>query len=140
MRIDQFGVWLEAFRAGDIKLEIELVGCIDVGVAHIIAITYPRNRLAGYACAMFDIGLYVGEQLARMKVIGKRVDDRYARNTLQSALVLHAQMYVWQRNPPCQQTRERYLREARLYQVVSLHWQETQQNHRVGSWLLRTRA
>ena len=78
MRFDQFGVWLEAFRAGDIKLEIELVGCIDVGVAHIISITYPRNCLARYACAMLNIGLYVGEQLARMKVIGKRVNDRYA--------------------------------------------------------------
>ncbi|MCY1416102.1 hypothetical protein D9M71_316030 [compost metagenome] len=65
---------LIAFGAGDAQLEIELPGGFDIGVAHVEAIADPGHGLALNRAAVFNEGLHVGQQLARVRFVGQAVD------------------------------------------------------------------
>ena len=71
----QFGAGLVTHRAGNAQLEVELHGGLDVGIAHVVAVTDPGHGLAGNAAALLDKGLHVGQQLAGMRVVRQGVDD-----------------------------------------------------------------
>ncbi|MNU91893.1 hypothetical protein D3C71_817970 [compost metagenome] len=75
----EFRVRLVAFRAGDAQLEVELNRRFYIAVAHVVAITDPGHGLALDGAAVFEEGLHVGQQLARVQIIGQAVDYRHAR-------------------------------------------------------------
>ena len=52
---------------------------LQPGVAHVVRIAYPRDCLALYAAALFDVGVDVGQNLAGVIFVGQPVDHRYAR-------------------------------------------------------------
>ena len=58
--------------------KVELPGGVDIGLAHIVAVTDPADALAGDAAAVLDPGLDVRQQLAGVVIVGQAVDDRYA--------------------------------------------------------------
>ena len=76
---DEFRVGLVAFRAGDAQLEVELDRRFYIAVAHVVAVADPGHGLALDRATMLKKGLHVGQQLARVQVIGQAVDHRYAR-------------------------------------------------------------
>ncbi|MCY1174397.1 hypothetical protein D9M73_145980 [compost metagenome] len=75
---EQGGVRLIAFRAAHVQLEVEADGCLDVAVAHVVAVADPGHGLALDGATVFEERLHVGQQLARVQVIGQAVDHRYA--------------------------------------------------------------
>jgi hypothetical protein len=74
----ELGGRLVAFRAGD-ALEVELDRRFDIAVAHVEAIADPGHGLALDRAAVFEEGLHVGQQLARVRLVGQAVDHRHAR-------------------------------------------------------------
>ena len=57
----QLPVGLVPGRARDAQREIESLGCLDKGIAHIVAIAHPHDRAPGDVATMLDIGLNVGK-------------------------------------------------------------------------------
>ncbi|OIQ66674.1 hypothetical protein GALL_517530 [mine drainage metagenome] len=68
-----------ALGPGEMQGEIEHFRCLQPGVEHIVGIADPGDRLALDAAAMLDIGEHVGQDLARMELVGQTVDHRHAR-------------------------------------------------------------
>ena len=73
----QPGVGLEARRAGDAQLEVELPGGVDIGLAHIVAVSHPADGLAGDGAALLYPGLHIRQQLAGVVLVRQGIDDRY---------------------------------------------------------------
>jgi hypothetical protein len=67
-----------ALGRGDHHLETELARGIHPRVADIVAVADPGDAPAFDGTARLDIGLDVGQQLARMIQVGERVDHRHA--------------------------------------------------------------
>ena len=75
---------------GDAQGEIESLGRLDEGIAHVVAVANPHHGAPGDVAAVLHIGLNVGEKLAGVLKVGERVDDgnqRVRRESL-DALVL----------------------------------------------------
>ena len=75
----EFRVGFKAFRARDAQLEVELDRRFYIAVAHVVAVADPGHGLALDRAAVFEERLHVGQQLARVQVIGQAVDQRDAR-------------------------------------------------------------
>jgi hypothetical protein len=60
-------------------LEVEHLGRLQPGVAHVVGIADPGHGLALDAAAMLDVGVDVGQDLARVVFVGQAVDHRHAR-------------------------------------------------------------
>ena len=56
-------IWVGLMRiwAAKAQVKVPLLGGIDVGMAHIVAITQEGHRFARNGAAVFLIGLHVGE-------------------------------------------------------------------------------
>src|SRR5690606_29761241 len=72
-------VELVAARGRHVQREAQHFGGLQPGVRHIVGVADPGHRLAGYGAAVFDIGEDIGQDLARVKLVGQAVDDRHAR-------------------------------------------------------------
>ncbi len=68
---------LIAFRAGDMQLKAELTRGIDIGVAHIVAVTDPGHGTSLDIPPVLQVGLHVREQLTGVQQVGQAVDHRY---------------------------------------------------------------
>ena len=77
--VEQFSVGFVASGAGHAKLKIKQHGQIDVGVAHVVAVANPANRLSLDVTSVIKPGLHVCEHLAGVKVIGQTVNHRHGR-------------------------------------------------------------
>ena len=70
-----------AGRGGDMDVEVEHLGRLQPGVAHIVGVADPGQGLASNAAALFDVSVDIGEDLARMIFVGEAVDHRHPRVT-----------------------------------------------------------
>ena len=68
-----------AARCADMDLEAQQLRCLQPGVGHVVAIAHPRHRLASNGAAVLDVGEDVGQDLARVVLVGQAVADGYAR-------------------------------------------------------------
>ena len=76
---DHTAVRLVTRWAGDAQLEIILTGGMDVGLAHIVAVTDPGHGTAADVATQLMEGLHVREQLAGVMHVGQGVDHRGRR-------------------------------------------------------------
>ena len=60
-------------------VEVEDFRRLQPGIAHVVGVADPCHGLALDRPAMFDVGVDVGEDLARVVFVGQAVDHRHAR-------------------------------------------------------------
>ena len=71
--------YLVARRGRDMDIEVEDLGGLQPGIAHIVRVADPRHGLALNGAALLDKGVDVGEDLAGVILVGQAVDDRDPR-------------------------------------------------------------
>ena len=59
-------------------VEIQYFRSLQPGIADVIGVADPCDRLALNRTAMLDEGVDVGEYLTGMVFVGQAIDDRYA--------------------------------------------------------------
>ena len=75
----QIRVRLVALRTGDMQLEVQEPGRLQIGLAHIVAVADPGHPTTADVPAVLVVGLKVGEHLARMQAVGQSVNHRHRR-------------------------------------------------------------
>src|SRR5438552_1351566 len=78
---DAYPVWVDfvARRGRHVNVESEDRCGLQPCTANVVGIAYPSHRFALHRAAMLDVGINVGENLARVILVGQAVDHWHAR-------------------------------------------------------------